>query len=334
MRIVLVLRRKVGLLMVNQLDCYGLTDPGRTRPTNQDHYLIADLNKSMRVHDTSLTLDNETRIYGGSQGKLLLVADGMGGHAEGERACTIAVDQLTTYVLNSLGWCFRLEEDSEGDFEEDLKHALVSCQKSIEMVADRHPEMKSMGTTMTMVYIVWPRAFVVHVGDSRCYLQRNGQLDQITVDHTMSEVMSQAGQLSREEARHSPMGHVLINVLGGRSHDLFVDVRKLTLDRNDILLLCTDGLYDMVPNERLQELLNSNTSAEAACRKLVNLANENGGKDNITVIVSHFLSPQLDEPRAFVEAEVPLEQLTAASSDTSNKLTVTDSPTVAAPVTG
>ena len=294
--------------MLTQMDCFGLTDSGRKRPTNQDHYLIADLNKSMRVHDTSLTLDNETRVYGGSQGKLLIVADGMGGEAEGERACTIAVDQVTTYVLNSLAWCFRLEEGSEHDFEDHLKEALESCQKSIQTVVGKHPEMKSMGTTMTMVYIVWPRAFVVHVGDSRCYLLRNRQLDQITVDHTMSEIMAEAGQMSREEARHSPMGHVLWNVLGGRSDELSVDVYKLTLECDDILLLCTDGLYDMVPHEKLQELLNSNTSAEAACRKLVDLANENGGNDNITVIVSHFLSPQLDEPRAFVEAEVPLDE--------------------------
>jgi PPM family protein phosphatase len=104
--------------MLTQMDCFGLTDSGLKRPTNQDHYLIADLNKSMRIHDTSLTLDSETRVYGGSQGKLLVVADGMGGEAEGERACTIAVDQLTTYVLNSLSWCFRLEEDSEHDFED------------------------------------------------------------------------------------------------------------------------------------------------------------------------------------------------------------------------
>ena len=319
--------------MLTQMDCFGLTNVGCKRPTNQDHYLIADLNKSMRIHDTSLALDSETRVYGGSQGKLLIVADGMGGEAAGERACTIAVDQVTTYVLNSLSWCFRLEEDSEHDFEDHLKEALESCQKSIQSAVGKHPEMKSMGTTMTMVYIVWPRAFVVHVGDSRCYLLRNRHLDQITVDHTVSEIMADAGQMSREESRHSPMSHVLWNVLGGRSNELSVDVYKLTLECDDILLLCTDGLYDMVPHEKLQALLNSNTSAEAACRKLVDLANENGGKDNITVIVSHFLSPQLDEPRAFVEAEVPLEDLTAGPSDASNKRTVSDSPSVAEPAT-
>ena len=185
---------------------------------------------------------------------------------------------------------------------------------------------------MTMVYIVWPRAFVVHVGDSRCYLLRNGELDQITVDHTVSEIMAESGQMSREEARHSPMGHALWNVIGGRSNELSVDVYKLTLERDDILLLCTDGLYDMVPHDKLQELLNSNLSAELACRKLVDLANENGGKDNITVIVSHFLSPQVDESRAFVEAEVPLEELTSATSATSKTIVLSQPPSVAEPV--
>jgi protein phosphatase len=304
------------------MDCFGLTDSGLKRPTNQDHYLIADLNKSMRIHDTSLTLDSETRVYGGSQGKLLVVADGMGGEAEGGRACTIAVDQLTTYVLNSLSWCFRLEEDSEQDFEDHLKDALESCQKSIQDIVTSHPEMHSMGTTMTMVYIVWPRAFVVHVGDSRCYLLRSGELAQITVDHTVSEILVEKGKMTREEALHSPMGNALWNVLGGRSNELAVDVYRLTLECDDVLLLCTDGLYNMVPHETLQELLNTHCDAESACRKLVDQANENGGTDNITVVVSHFLSPLLDEPRAFVEAEVPLDQLTAGSSDTSNKRTV------------
>ena len=301
--------------MRTQMDSFGLTDRGSRRPTNEDHFLVADLNKSLRVHGTSLKLDDETRIYGGSQGKLLIVADGMGGEAEGERASTIAVDQVATYVLNSLGWCFRLEENSELDFQEHLKDALKSCQESIQTAAFEHPEMSSMGTTMTMVYIVWPRAFVVHVGDSRCYLLRAGQLKQLTTDHTMAALLAESGKMSSEEARHSPMGHALVNVLGGKTDELSVDVNKLTLEVDDTLLLCTDGLYDMVPDEDLLNVLNSDVSAESACRKLVDLANDNGGKDNITLIVARFLPPQADEPRAFVEAEIPLEELTGLASD-------------------
>ena len=311
--------------MLTRMDCFGMTDTGCRRPANQDHFLIADLNKSLHVHSTSLNLDDETRIYGGSQGKLLVVADGMGGEAAGERASTIAVDQLATYVLNSLSWCFRLEEQSEQDFQDHLEEALQSCQKSIEAAVSQHPEMKGMGTTMTMVYIVWPRAFVVHVGDSRCYLLRSGRLAQVTSDHTMAALLADTKLVDREQARKTSMGHALWNALGGRSEDLSIDAYKITLMRDDILLLCTDGLYDMVPDEKLQNVLEFMPTAEAGCRKLVDLAKENGGNDNITVIVSRFLSPQAEEPRAVVEVEVPLSDLTAAPSDTA-KTTVRFNP--------
>jgi PPM family protein phosphatase len=299
--------------MLKHTDCFGLTDIGQRRESNQDQFLIADLNKSLRVHGTSLNLDDETRIYGGSQGKLLLVADGMGGEAAGDRASTIAVDAVTTYVLNSLGWCFRLEENSEHDFEEHLKEALVSCQTSIHNAVVQNPAMRTMGTTMTMAYIVWPRVFIVHVGDSRCYLLRDRKLEQITTDHTMGNVLAQVGQVTHENSRRSAMGHALWNVLGGRTNDLSVDVHRITLLADDTLLLCTDGLYDMVPQDMLEAALNSGTSAEASCRKLVDLANASGGRDNITLVISHFLSPPSEEPRAFVEAEVPLESLTESS---------------------
>src|SRR5688500_14819628 len=106
---------------MTKMHCYGATDVGRRREANEDQFLIADLKKSMDVHQTSLALDHHTRLYGGSKGKLLLVADGMGGHAAGERASTIAVDGVATYVLNTLHWMFRLGDGSEDDFVEDLK---------------------------------------------------------------------------------------------------------------------------------------------------------------------------------------------------------------------
>jgi protein phosphatase len=129
--------------------------------------------------------------------------------------------------------------------------------------------------------------------------------------------MEESGQMSHEAAQKSSMRHVLWNVIGGRSSELSVDVYKLNLKRGDILLLCTDGLYDMLSDEKLQQVLVKNAIAETACRELIDSANDNGGKDNITVIVSRFFEPPLDDPRAFAEAEVPLEHLTAAGEDTS-----------------
>jgi serine/threonine protein phosphatase PrpC len=114
------------------------------------------------------------------------------------------------------------------------------------------------------------------------------------------------------------MGHALWNAIGGKSDELSVDVYKLSLQRDDALLLCTDGLYDMVPDEKLVEIHNASENAAAACRKLVDLANTNGGKDNITLIIANFLTPKVDDPRAFVEAEVPLATLTEKVSNTAD----------------
>jgi protein phosphatase len=154
------------------------------------------------------------------------------------------------------------------------------------------------------------------VGDSRCYLLRKGELQQVTVDHTLANILAETGKMDRDEARRSPMGHALWNAIGGKSDDLSVDVYKLSLQRDDTLLLCTDGLYDMVPEEELAQILRTSENAETSCRKLVELANANGGNDNVTAIVANFLTPKVDEPRAFVEAEVPLEMLTEQASDT------------------
>src|SRR5262249_4474144 len=154
---------------------------------------------------------DHTRLFGGSQGQLQLVADGMGGHAEGKRASTIAVESLSNYVLNTMSWFFRLQEVAAGDLEEELKAALKACQESIEEAADMIDGPQRMGTTVTMAYILWPRLYVVHAGDSRCYLQRGAKLEQITTDHTVAQQLVESGALSPEEAQDSRWSKVLWN---------------------------------------------------------------------------------------------------------------------------
>src|SRR5437763_7379852 len=110
--------------MRGKMDCFGLTDVGTAREANEDQFLIADLNKSMLIQQTTLSHEDHSRLFGGSQGKLLLVADGMGGHAAGEQASRIAVESLARYVINTKNWFFRLCEEQEEDLEEDLKAGL------------------------------------------------------------------------------------------------------------------------------------------------------------------------------------------------------------------
>src|SRR5262249_15296508 len=148
------------VIMRGKMDAYGRSDVGKVRPVNEDQFLIGDLSRSMLIHQTTLDHEEHSRLFGGSQGQLLLVADGMGGHAAGKRASTIAVDTLAHYVLNTMSWFLRLQESQEDDLEEEFKAALARCQKKIEIQASASSESRGMGTTVTMAYILWPRLYV------------------------------------------------------------------------------------------------------------------------------------------------------------------------------
>lgn len=279
--------------MRGKIDCYGMTDIGKVRSVNEDQFLVADLNKSMLIHQTSLTHEDHTRLFGGSQGQLFLVADGMGGHAEGKRASAIAVQSISHYVLNTMHWFFRLEENREEDLEEELKESLELCQRSIVRAAEgRDQESRRMGTTLTMAYVLWPRLYVVHAGDSRCYLFRDARLEMITRDHTVAQQLVERGALSPAQAEESRWSRVLWNCVGGDSPELKVDVYKATLQIGDILLMATDGLTKPVKEEKIADVLKRNRVAKKTCEELVTEANDQGGKDNITVIVAHFLDAQ------------------------------------------
>lgn len=294
--------------MAAKIDCFGVTDIGLRREVNEDHFLIADLSKSMRVHQSSLGIDCESRVYGGSQGHLFLVADGMGGEPEGRRASTLAIDGLTKYLLNSLPWLFRLEEDSEQDFEEELREAIRHCEETIATFA-QHSGQKSMGTTLTMAYVVWPRAFIVHVGDSRCYLIRNGEIRALTRDHTMSSLMAERQGVADDDPLLQGFRHFLWNALGGDTGKPTIDVARLDLRQRDVLLLSTDGMHGVVPSSEILTVVDEAPEAEAACRELVAAAKEHDGGDNITAVVAVFGQPNAGPDEAFVEAEVPLDQM-------------------------
>ncbi|MFL5244811.1 MAG: PP2C family protein-serine/threonine phosphatase [Gemmataceae bacterium] len=292
--------------MRGKIDCYGLTDTGKVRKANEDQFLVADLNKSMLIHQTSLTHEDHTRLFGGSQGQLFLVADGMGGHAEGKRASTIAVQSMSHYLLNTMHWFFRLEENREEDLEGELKAALENCQHNIQNATESvNLEPRKMGTTLTMAYVLWPRLYVVHAGDSRCYLLRDSRLEQITTDHTVAQQLVEKGALSPEDAQESRWSKVLWNCVGGDSSELKVDVYKATLQIGDMLLLCTDGLNKPIRDEAILKILKQKRTAKEMCRQLVDSANAEGGPDNITVIIAHFQDAR--QPTGQMEEQAALE---------------------------
>ncbi len=298
--------------MLAKITSAGRTDIGKKRENNQDQYLIADLNKSMLVQSTSLELETQSRLYGMSHGKLFMVADGMGGHQGGNRASKLAIDQLINQLLNSMHWFMQMdksEEEREKGFIADLKRMLQKAHEAIEAESKEVVARKGMGTTLTMAYVIWPWMYVVHAGDSRCYLLRGDMLQQLTYDHTVSNQLIEKGGMSREEAEASRWSNVLYNALGAGAAAVEAEVHKVALLPDDIILLCTDGLYRYVSNDEMRGILLSELEPQECCRSFIELANYRGGADNITAIVAKLGQPEIDVPKTRVAAEVTLERL-------------------------
>jgi len=276
--------------MTGKMDCFGLTHTGARKSLNQDQFLIADLEKSMRIHSSSLSLDDHSRLFGNSQGKLLLVADGLSHSATGDLASRLATDCITRYILNRMPWFLHLDEQSEHDLCEALVSALELCQERMELDVQEHPERAGMGTTLTMAYLLWPRIYVVHAGNSRCYLYRQSNLKQLTSDHSLAEKLVNSGALAADEVPEI-WQNLLVNSIGGdNDSDLNPEIHKAHMQIGDTLLLCTDGLTKHVPDLIISAILSQNASADETCVRLINQAMENGGSDNITVVVARFLN--------------------------------------------
>ncbi|OAI54492.1 hypothetical protein AYO47_10010, partial [Planctomyces sp. SCGC AG-212-M04] len=248
------------------LDCFGQTDRGLKRPTNEDHFLIADLNKALRIHQTSLNFDDEETIFGASQGMMLLVADGMGGHAAGEHASRLTVESLTSSILNHMPWFFSRDAEGDEDLRTALERALHRCQERLQTEAKAHPSVQGMGTTLTAAYVHWPRTTVIHAGDSRCYLLRAGKLRQITRDHTLAQQIADEGEFRSSNILHTRWANVLWNAIGSGTDDVKPEVHQFDLQLGDVLLLCTDGLPKHVEPQEIRDALERNLDARATCQ--------------------------------------------------------------------
>jgi len=271
-----------------RIECHGLTDRGLVRVKNEDHFLTANLSRSCAIELTSLPQDQHHRLFQASQGKLLVVADGMGGRPEGEKASQFAAEWIVQYVLHLMPWFYRLHEPCEEDFAHELKSGIELCQQWL-FEWMQESGLEGTGTTLTAAYVVWPRLFVVHVGDSRCYLFRDGQLQQLTRDHTVAQQLVDSGVLKESEVQSSRWSHVLWNVIGGNSTEISPDVHKLQLQSGDELLLCTDGLTKHITNERIGEVLRETSDVAAATTLLLKDTLMEGGSDNTTIVAARFL---------------------------------------------
>src|SRR5688572_13533428 len=258
---------------------FGRTDVGRTREHNEDAFVVADLTRN----DASLQPSvRDHRV--GEKGTLFMVADGMGGAAAGE----IASQMATEIVLKEMrkNW-LQSDDQSAETFAVCLKRATQAANAAIHGYASSHTEFRGMGTTATIAGLLADTLYLCQVGDSRGYLVRDGVAKQITKDQSLMQKLIEAGELTEEEAAQSERRNIILQALGPEAN-IRVDLTYQRLRRNDILMLCSDGLSGQVTREQIGEVITTEPDLVAACKKLIDLANQAGGPDNITVICARF----------------------------------------------
>jgi serine/threonine protein phosphatase PrpC len=271
----------------DEIDVYGLTHTGKVRPDNQDHFLICALRKQMVVHQTSLP-ETEHLMAGPERlAFLAMVADGVGGGARGEEASRIALEAVTQYVSGTMRSYYAAASADDVEFFEALQEGALQCHAELKRRGEEDPEYQGMATTLTLYLGVWPRAFLLQVGDSRCYIYRNGELSQITRDQTMAQELIDLGVLTRADAAATRYARTLSSSLGGRQTDPVVN--RFDMSWGTVVLLCSDGLTAHVSDDRIRQRLGSMTSAKQVCEDLLREALEGGGSDNITIIVGRAL---------------------------------------------
>jgi protein phosphatase len=271
----------------------ALSDCGKVRENNEDHYLVARLAKSIQVCKTSLP-GPKGAVSPEEDGYLIVVADGMGGEAAGERASSLAVESIEAFALNTLKWFLHSSGGEEEELINELRHSLEQADRMVVSRGESYPALYRMGTTLTLAYSVGADLFVAHAGDSRAYLFRDGELRRLTSDHTLAQFLLDAGAISADQAKRHQGRNVVTNAIGGASEGVFAEIHKVNIHDGDILLLCTDGLTEPVNDQAIGEVLGEYTDPQDACRRLVDLALDKGGPDNVTaVVVQYRVDPEL-----------------------------------------
>ncbi|MBP1601869.1 MAG: stp 1 [Acidobacteria bacterium] len=277
-----------------EVDLGALSHVGKVRENNEDHYLVGRLRRSLEPLMTSVPAEHLPQWD--EVGHALLVADGMGGAAAGEVASGMAVSVLMNLVGEAAKWGRRIDADEAQALTERLGNYYSEIHSRLIEEAQADPRLSGMGTTLTLAYSFCKDLFIAHVGDSRAYLFRQNELHQLTCDHTLAQALAARGQIAPEAVAGHRFKHVLTNVLGGHSGPVQTEIQHMRLEQGDRLLLCSDGLTDMVTDAQIARVLTRIQRSDQACRALVDLALEAGGKDNVTVVAARYSFP--DERRA------------------------------------
>jgi PPM family protein phosphatase len=290
----------------------AVSHTGKVRAKNEDHFLVSQLSRKQQILVTNISEDQFPEHFA-EDAYSMIVADGMGGMAAGEVASRMAIATGVKLFQKSPKWGFKINKREARDLFERVNCYLKEIDLALTQRSEEDRRLFGMGTTLTASYSIGVDLFIIHLGDSRAYLYRDGKLIQLTKDHTVAQAMADAGYIAPEEVRHHNKRHVLTNFLGGHHGKVKADVRWLRLRDRDRLLLCSDGLNDMVDDESIARILGAHDQPPDAAQTLVDEALERGGKDNVTVVVARYDVPSL-RPVAAQKIETH-DQSSAGSTD-------------------
>jgi PPM family protein phosphatase len=296
----------------------AISHAGKIRAKNEDHFLVSKLSRKQQLLLTNVP-DDQFPEHFAEDGYSMIVADGMGGMAAGEVASRMAIATGVTLFQKSPKWGFKINKREARELFHRVNTYLQEIDLALTKRSEEDRRLFGMGTTLTASYSSGVDLFVIHVGDSRAYLYRDGKLLQLTKDHTVAQAMADAGYIAHEEIRHHIKRNVLTNFLGGHHGKVKADVRWLRLRDRDRLLLCSDGLNDMVDDASIARILNTHDQPPDAAQSLVDEALDRGGRDNVTVIVARYEVPTL-RPVADQKIETH-DQGSAGSTDSLDRVT-------------
>ena len=274
------------------IDFYGMSEKGPVRTKKEDHFLLVRIGRAV---ETVLTNLSEAEALPGElfeeTGYGMVLADAVGGEAAGEVASRQAIYTLLSLALHTPDWQFRWGSKERNTVMWRMKDRFRRINDALLRDAAANPRLTGMCTTLTAAVIYGNGLIIGHLGDSRAYLLHHGKLVQLTRDHRIGERLVEDRTHNRSDPLVVELRGLLPKALGSKEGECEPDVYDCLLENNDQLLLCTDGLTDMVADVDIETIMNSSRSAESACRNLIDRAVSNGGRDNVTVIIARYSVP-------------------------------------------
>ena len=269
----------------DELDLFGITHQGKVRAENQDHFLVSTVHPQVVIHGTSLPSPEKLPLRGSRFATVLIVADGVGGAAAGSEAARLATEAVTRYVASTMRSYHAAGSATEAELLESLKETAIEAHHAVRNEAASHPQQQGMATTLTVVVVVYPWAYVVQVGDSRCYFFSSGRLQLLTRDQTVAQSLIDQGLMPADRLEASPFKHVLSSAIGSDEAMPVVTPFNIS-ERGALILMCSDGLTKHVNDDEIASAIRNMKSSEQVARELLDLALERGGRDNITIIAA------------------------------------------------